>query len=336
MLLKKNNREIRFLQLTLQQKIKNSREEAHEFQAPIDERDPLEACMLQLQQKYAEDPKNLSCLRHKDKLRHAIRSFSFDEADRLLTILWGVGDKDTTNPSIWNDSTDLSRTVEVADDERVACTGHMVLSLAYMPQLRGYMACMEEVQQLGASNLENVLNHFFRQHISLQRQDEVDSHKAYPLAVRVKIAPLASRDFEEAMRGRRPIAIVAETAGTSSRFDEKFERTEKEYCMLKANRGASFAEFKERLRGLHQERRFKRYTIKYEELNKTQRSLSVNDSDLAQHDLDTYLFSQRDQFNLDRSIEQFCDEIHEELERKMKASLLAEQRKLLEEYQDPQ
>ena len=50
MLLKKNNREIRFLQLTLQQKIKNSREEAHEFQAPIDERDPLEACMLQLQQ----------------------------------------------------------------------------------------------------------------------------------------------------------------------------------------------------------------------------------------------------------------------------------------------
>lgn len=38
MLLKKNNREIRFLQLTLQQKIKNSREEAHEFQAPIDER----------------------------------------------------------------------------------------------------------------------------------------------------------------------------------------------------------------------------------------------------------------------------------------------------------
>ena len=336
MLLKKNNREIRFLQLTLQQKIKNSREEAHEFQAPIDERDPLEACMLQLPQKYVEDPKNLSCLRNKDKLRHAIRSFSFDEEGRLLTILWGVGDKDTTNPSIWNDSTDLSRTVEVADDERVACTGHMVLSLAYMPQLRGYMACMEEIQQLGASNLENVLNNFFRQHISLQRQDEVDSNKAYPLTVRVKISPLASRDFEEAMRGRRPIAIVAETAGTSSRFDEKFERTEKEYCMLKANRGASFAEFKERLRGLHQERRFKRYTIKYEELNKTQRSLSVNDSDLAQHDLDTYLFSQRDQIDLDRSIEQFCDEIHEELERKMKASLLAEQRKLLEDYQDPQ
>lgn len=160
MLLKKNNREIRFLQLTLQQKIKNPREEAHEFQAPIDERDPLEACMLQLQQKYVEDPKNLSCLRNKDKLRHAIRSFSFDEEGRLLTILWGVGDKDTTNPSIWNDSTDLSRTVEVADDERVACTGHMVLSLAYMPQLRGYMACMEEIQQLGASNLENVLNNF--------------------------------------------------------------------------------------------------------------------------------------------------------------------------------
>ena len=329
-MLKKNYREIRFLKLTLLQKIQNSREEAHEFRGLIDGREPLEICLSQLQQKYAEDSNQLNHLQKKGRLRYAIRGFSSDE-NGCLTILWAVGDKDATNPGAWDDYTNQSRSMELGDHERVACTGHMVLSLTYMPQLCGYIACMEEIAQLGSSSLETVLNCFFRKYVSIKRKDETDPHKTHDLVVSVEIAPLASRDFEEVMMGRRPFAIVAETADSVSGFDENFERIEKEYCTLKAQKGTPLQEFKKMLNNLRRERRYQRYTIKYVEINKAQRSLSVSDSDLDQHDLDTFLFSQRDQINLDNSIEQFCKEIHKELERKMRASLLAEQRRILKD-----
>ena len=51
-------------------------------------------------------------------------------------------------------------------------------------------------------------------------------------------------------------------------------------------------------------------------------------------DLETYLFSQRDQIRLEVSIEQCCREIHAELERKMKDLLLKEQDYVLRNYSE--
>ena len=332
-MLKKNSREIRFVRISLLQKIKGSKEEAHKFQSQVNGKDALTECFLHLQRQYEKDPQSLNYLRNNGKLRRAIRRLSFGE-DGILTILWSVGDKDTTNPSFWHDTTDQIRSVSVADDERVACSGHMVLSFEYMSQLGGYIACMEEVSQLGATSIEETLNFFFSKYISIQRQDDVDPDKAYDLAVRVRIDPLASRDFNEAMMGRKPLAIVAETAGTATAFDEKFERVDKESCTVKVKGASTLEEFFNIFRYIRGERKYKKYTIRYEDANKDKRSISVSDSELEEHDLETYLFSQRDQIRLEVSIEQCCREIHAELERKMKDLLLKEQDYVLRNYSE--
>lgn len=328
-MLKKNSREIRFVRISLLQKIKGSKEEAHKFQSQVNGKDALTECFLHLQRQYEKDPQSLNYLRNNGKLRRAIRRLSFGE-DGILTILWSVGDKDTTNPSFWHDTTDQIRSVSAADDERVACSGHMVLNFEYISELGGYIACMEEVSQLGAMSIEETLNFFFSKYISIQRQDEVDPDKAYDLAVRVRIDPLASRDFEEAMKDRKPLAIVAETAGTASAFDEKFERVDKESCTIKVKGESSLEEFCNIFRFLKGERKYKKYTIRYEDANKAKRSMSMSDDELEEHDLETYLFSQRDQIRLETPIEQCCKEIHKELESKM-IKLLENEKELVSE-----
>lgn len=332
-MLKKNSREIRFVRISLLQKIKGSREEAHEFQSPVNGQDALKECFSQLQKQYEKDTQSLNYLRNNGKLRKAIRRLSFGE-DRLLTILWSVGDKDTTNPSFWHDTTNQIRSVSAADDERVACSGHMVLSFDYMPQLGGYIACMEEVSQLGAMSIEETLNFFFGKYISIRRQNESEPDKTYELAVRVRIDPLASRDFEEAMIGRKPLAIVAETAGTARAFDEKFERVDKESCTIKVKGTSTLEDFCDIFRYLKSEKKYKKYTIRYEDANKAKRSMSVSDSELEEHDLEIYLFCQRDQIRLEVAIEQCCREIHAELEKKMKGLLLKEQDYVLCNYSE--
>lgn len=334
-MLKKNTREIRFVRMTLLQKVKNSKEEPHIFQSSVNGQDALKECFSRLQQQYEKDPRSLNYLRNNNKLRRAIRCLSFGE-DGLLTILWSIGDKDTTNPSFWHDTTDQIRSVSAAEDERVACSGHMVLSFEHVPQVGGYIACMEEVSQLGAMSIEETLNYFFSRYISIQRQDEAEPDKANELVVRVRIDPLASRDFEEAMMGRKPLAIIAETSGTASAFDEKYERIEKQSCTIKVGSSSTLEEFCNIFRALQSERKYKKYTIRYEDASKAKRSMSVSDSELEEHDLATYLFSQRDQIRIDVPIEQCCREIHTELERKMKALLLQEQKYVLRNYSEPQ
>lgn len=332
-MLKKNIREIRFVRISLLQKIKGSKEDTHEFQSSVNGQGALKECFLRLQRQYEKGPQSLNYLRNNGKLRRAIRRLSFGK-DGFLTILWSVGDKDTTNPSFWHDTTDQIRSVSAADDERVACSGHMVLSFEYMPQLGGYIACMEEVSQLGATSIEETLNFFFSKYISIRRQDDTNPAKTYALTVRVRIDPLASRDFEEAMMGRKPLAIVAETDGTTSAFDEKFERMDKEFCTIKVKNSSTLEDFCNIFRSLKREKKYKKYTIKYEDANKAKRSMSVSDSELEEHDLETYLFSQRDQIRLEVSIEQCCREIHTELERKIKDLLLKEQDYVLHNYSE--
>ena len=62
--------------------------------------------------------------------------------------------------------------------------------------------------------------------------------------------------------------------------DEKFERVDKESCTIKVKGTSTLEDFCDIFRYLKNEKKYKKYTIRYEDVNKIKRSMSVSDSEL--------------------------------------------------------
>lgn len=326
-MLKKKTRNVRFLKITLTHKRKNSKEIPRTLKQLINDNDPLKECLCQLASKLNASQESLIHKTQQEQICRALRRLSFDGS--CVTMLWGTGDKGTADPCFWNDVTDEVREEQAGDKERVSCSGHMVISLNYMQQLDGYMACVEDVPGLSTTALANALNSFLGQHVQIIL--ETEEKKNINQTVRVNMDILASRDFDEAMRGRTPLALIAETIADRSEFDEFFAMKEKKTLVFKAEANTPLKEFKNIFSFLRKKKpEYKKYTVKYRENNRAERSMSIESREQDNNDLDSYLFIQRDTISLDTDIKQFCNEVHEELARKMKNLLLAEQRYLNE------
>lgn len=333
-MLKKNRRDVRFIKITLQSKTKNSSEELQDLPAEINGHSPLRVCLSQLYTQINNTEKPLSYPRNNGKLNRALRCISFDDND-FVTLLWGIGDKDTVNPCFWNDTTDSAREEQAKDGEKVACSGHVIISLQYMPQIAGYMACLEEVPNLSSTSLAEALNHLFNRYVHIFREDESDSNAPLQQTVRVNIETLASRSFDEAMMGGRcPIEIIAETTILGENFDENFSRSEKSLVRLKAKPDTLLEVFKQKFTAFRRANRgYQKYSIKYREADKTERTLVAENGFGDADSLDSYLFIHRDIISLDEEIKQFCPTIHSELEQKMKTLVSVEQRYLYQRTQ---
>ena len=326
-MLKKKSRNVRFLKFTLTHKTKNSRETPRTLQQSINGIEPLKECLRQLENKLNASQEGLTHKTQKGQVCRALRRLSFD--DSCVIMLWGTGDKGTADPCFWNDVTDEVREEQAGDEERVSCSGLVLIILKYIQQLEVYMACVEDVPVLTTTALANSLNSFFGQHVQIILENE--EKKNVNQTVQVKVDTLASRDFDEAMRGRIPLALIAETIADHGDFDEFFAMTEKKALTLKAEANTPLEKFKEVFSSLRKKKpEYKKYTVKYRESNRAVRSISIESREQDADNLDCYLFVQRDTILLNTDIKQFCDEVHEELAKKMKNLLLAEQRYLNE------
>lgn len=272
----------------------------------------------------------------KNRLCVGLRRIVFSEDHSTATLLWAGGDSDAVDPCFWDADSDAARTEEAQSGERVAVSCHMVISLTETPSNK-YIAVKEEVPILSNGLLQRFFNHLLKEYAydSLQDPDKKEKpFKAYPS---VSLDTLASKTIAEALTGKIPFMVeaVSVTKG-QKRQDENFsvDRETKKLALKPVN-GWELPVFIKNLTALLPTiKTYDEVYIRYKDAKKKQSSLNFEMKELEGCDLETCLFAQRLTLSLNASIGQFSDDVHSELEKKMRENVILEHNKLVKKFNE--
>lgn len=284
----------------------------------------LRDCLMGLIE--AQEQERLVAYYKKERICVGLQKISIDETAGTATLLWAGGDKDTVDPGFWNAEENITRTERAKQKERVSVSCHMVIYFNPLPSSR-FIVAKEQTPVLNTSLLQNAFTKFLAQYVKKKLSDPDDPTKFFEATPHVTLSVMASKTLKDALMGKKPIAVEAVTIQKEEKnFDEHFHRKKESKALeLRPNSEWSLDGFIQNFKKLLPRlSTYEEVYIRYSTQQRQQGKLHFTRQELADNDLDSYLFAQKLNLSLDQEIGQISETIHPELTRKMKAALKGE------------